>query len=34
MGPGSERLAPAIDNIDLHAMMVKAMDLAPAKPIA
>ncbi len=33
MGPGSESLAPAIDNIDLHAMMVTAMDLAPAKPI-
>lgn len=33
MGPGSENLMPAIDNIDLHAMMVTAMDLAPAKPV-
>jgi alkaline phosphatase len=34
LGPGSEHLAPAIDNIDLHALMVNAMALAPAKPIA
>lgn len=33
MGPGSEILAAAIDNIDLHTMMVSAMELAPAQPV-
>jgi alkaline phosphatase len=32
-GPGSETLKPFIDNTDLHALMVAALDLAPAKPI-
>jgi len=31
MGPGSEALGPAIDNIDLHGLMVRAMALAPAR---
>ncbi len=30
LGPGSERLAPTIDNIDLHALMVGALDLRAA----
>lgn len=33
MGPGSERLKPVIHNWELHELMVKAMDLAPAKPV-
>jgi len=32
-GPGSEPLLPAIDNIDLHKLMVNALELAPAKPV-
>jgi alkaline phosphatase len=30
MGPGSELIPPAIDNIDLHKVMVDAMSLKPA----
>ena len=30
IGPGSERLAPVIDNIDLHRLVVESLDLAPA----
>lgn len=33
IGPGSELIAPFIDNIDLHGVMTKAMDLAPARAI-
>ncbi|MEZ6317971.1 MAG: alkaline phosphatase [Phycisphaerales bacterium] len=29
LGPGAERLAPAIDNIDLHGLMLDAMAIAP-----
>ena len=29
LGPGSEELGGMIDNIELHALMVRAMDLAP-----
>ena len=32
-GPGSEQIPPMIDNNDLHAYAVKAMGLAPAKPV-
>ncbi|MBY0113269.1 MAG: alkaline phosphatase [Phycisphaerales bacterium] len=33
MGPGSELIAPFIDNIELHEVMIKSLDLAPAKAI-
>ncbi len=33
MGPGSEMLKPVIRNWELHGLMIKAMDLAPAKPV-
>ncbi len=29
-GPGSERLAPVIDNIDLHRLVIESLDLTPA----
>lgn len=34
IGPGSEELPELIDNIDLWKVMVGALDLAPARPIA
>lgn len=33
-GPGSEGIRPVIQNTDLHGVVVGAMDLAPAKPVA
>ncbi|MBX3379669.1 MAG: alkaline phosphatase [Phycisphaeraceae bacterium] len=33
IGPGSERIAPFIDNIDLHEVMLGALDLRPARAI-
>ena len=32
-GPGSDQISPMINNFDLHGVAVKAMDLAPAKPV-
>ena len=33
IGPGSELIAPVVDNVDLHAVMIESLDLAPAKPL-
>ncbi len=33
VGPGSEGIAPFIDNVDLHRLMTGALDLAPAKDV-
>jgi alkaline phosphatase len=33
-GPGSEAIPPVVDNTELHAIMVGALGLAPAKPLA
>ncbi|MBX3390170.1 MAG: alkaline phosphatase [Phycisphaeraceae bacterium] len=33
LGPGSERIAPFIDNIELHGVMTEALDLRPARAI-
>lgn len=33
IGPGSERIAPFIDNIDLHRVMSESLDLRPARAI-
>lgn len=33
IGPGSELIAPFIDNIELHGVMTKALDLRPAAAI-
>lgn len=33
LGPGSERIAPFIDNIALHEVLVGALDLRPARAI-
>jgi alkaline phosphatase len=32
-GPGCDRINPMISNYDLHDIAVKALDLAPAKPV-
>lgn len=32
-GPGSELIAPMIDNIEMHEVMIKSLDLAPAKAL-
>jgi alkaline phosphatase len=32
-GPGSEHIAPMINNCDLHGVAVKALDLGAAKPV-
>jgi alkaline phosphatase len=32
-GPGSERIPAMINNYDLHDVVVKSLDLAPAKPV-
>lgn len=34
LGPGSERLGPFIDNIDLHRLVVESLDLAPGRVAA
>ncbi len=31
IGPGSDRLGPVIDNIDLHRLVVESLDLAPTR---
>jgi alkaline phosphatase len=33
LGPGSEMIPPFVDNTALHDVMVKSLDLAPAKAI-
>ncbi|MBL8876354.1 MAG: alkaline phosphatase [Phycisphaerae bacterium] len=33
IGPGSELIAPFIDNIELHGVMIGALDLRPAAPL-
>lgn len=31
IGPGSDRLGPVIDNVDLHRLVVESLDLAPMR---